>query len=142
MNSFRLNIEIDNTEYVRYIADSEDIKDYDREESWEDQLNTDNSSVDKIINELKETNKEIDNIINDIDKTNDQGEDEKLTSTKMMQKTSYQQRKRHINISLNVVTRLREDLLPDYQSIKRHSNFEEYFVSDRENPSYSWNVQI
>ena len=73
MNSFRLNIEIDNTEYVRYITDSEDIKDYDREESWEDQLKTDNSSVDKIINELKETNKEIDNIINYIDKTNYQG---------------------------------------------------------------------
>ena len=43
---------------------------------------------------------------------------------------------------LNSVTRLREDLLPDYQSIKRHSEFEEYFVSDCDNPSYSWNVQI
>ena len=31
----------------------------------------------------------------------------------------------HIKMSLNAVTRLREDILPDYQSIKRHSNFEE-----------------
>ena len=30
----------------------------------------------------------------------------------------------HIKMSLNAVTRLREDLLPDYQSIKRHSEFE------------------
>ena len=29
-----------------------------------------------------------------------------------------------IKICLNAVTRLREDLLPDYQSIKRHSEFE------------------
>ena len=29
----------------------------------------------------------------------------------------------HINISLNVVTIILEDLLPDYQSIKRHSDF-------------------
>ena len=31
----------------------------------------------------------------------------------------------HINMCLNAVTRLREYLLLDYQSIKRHSNFEE-----------------
>ena len=30
----------------------------------------------------------------------------------------------HIKISLNSVTRLIEDLLPGYQSIKRHSDFE------------------
>ena len=48
----------------------------------------------------------------------------------------------HIKMSLNAVTRLREDLLPDYQSIKRHSEFEEYFVPDRDHPSYSWNVHI
>ena len=30
----------------------------------------------------------------------------------------------HINMCLNAVTRLREYLLPDYQSIKRHSEFE------------------
>ena len=30
---------------------------------------------------------------------------------------------KHIKMSLNAVTRLREDLLPDYQSIKRHSEF-------------------
>ena len=46
----------------------------------------------------------------------------------------------HINMCLNAVTRLREDLLPDYQSIKTHSEFEEYFVPDRDHPSYSWNV--
>ena len=43
---------------------------------------------------------------------------------------------------LNEVTRLIEDLLPDYQSIKRHSEFEEYFLPDRDHPSYSWNVHI
>ena len=41
----------------------------------------------------------------------------------------------HINMSLNAVTRIREDLLPDYQYIKKHSEFEEYFVSDCNHPS-------
>ena len=35
----------------------------------------------------------------------------------------------HIKMSLNAVTRLREDLLPDYQSIKINPQFKEYFVS-------------
>ena len=48
----------------------------------------------------------------------------------------------HIKMCLNAVTILREDLLPDHQSIKRHSEFEEYFFPDRNHPSYSWNVQI
>ena len=48
----------------------------------------------------------------------------------------------HIKMSLNAVTRLREDLLPDYQSTKRNSQFEEYFVPDRNHASYSWNVQV
>ena len=48
----------------------------------------------------------------------------------------------HIKMCLNAVTRLIEDLLPDYQSIKRHSEFEEYFVADCDHPSYSWNVLI
>ena len=48
----------------------------------------------------------------------------------------------NINMSLNVVTRLREYLLPDYQSIKSHSDIKEYFVPDCNHPSYSWNVQI
>ena len=48
----------------------------------------------------------------------------------------------HITMCLNVVTILREDLLPAYQSIKRHSELEEYFVPDRDHPSYSWNSQI
>ena len=30
---------------------------------------------------------------------------------------------KYINMCLNEVTRLLEDLLPDYQSIKRHSEF-------------------
>ena len=30
----------------------------------------------------------------------------------------------HTNMYINVVTRLREDPIPDYQSIKRHSEFE------------------
>ena len=48
----------------------------------------------------------------------------------------------HIKMCLNAVTRLRENLNPDYISIKRHSEFEVYFVLDRNHPSYSWNVQI
>ena len=48
----------------------------------------------------------------------------------------------HINMCLNAVTRLIEDLPPDCQSIKGHSEFEEYFVPDCNHPSYSWNVQI
>ena len=40
----------------------------------------------------------------------------------------------HINMSLNAVTRLIEDLVPDYHSIKIHSDFEEYFVPDSEHP--------
>ena len=48
----------------------------------------------------------------------------------------------HIKMSLNVVTRLQEDLLPGYQYIKRHSDFSEYFIPDRYHPSYSCNVQI
>ena len=48
----------------------------------------------------------------------------------------------HIKMCLHAVTRLLEDLLPDYQSIKRHSGFEEYFIPYFDHPSYSWNVQI
>ena len=48
----------------------------------------------------------------------------------------------HIKMSLNAGTRLIEELLPDYQSIKRHSDFEEYFVPDLNHPSYSWNVHV
>ena len=40
------------------------------------------------------------------------------------------------------MNRIRENILPDYHSFKRHSEFEEYFVPDREHPSYSWNVLI
>ena len=47
----------------------------------------------------------------------------------------------HIKMCLNAVNRIREDLLPDYQSIKRHSDFEEYFVPDHDPPSYFWNTQ-
>ena len=48
----------------------------------------------------------------------------------------------HIKIFLNAVNRLREDFLPGYQSIKRHSEFSKYFIPDRDHPSYSWNFQI
>ena len=48
----------------------------------------------------------------------------------------------HIKSCLNAVTTLREEILPSYQSIKRHSEFSEYFIPDRYHPSYSWNVQI
>ena len=44
----------------------------------------------------------------------------------------------HIKMCINAVTRLREDLLPDYRSIKIHSEFEEYFVPDRDHSSYHW----
>ena len=40
-----------------------------------------------------------------------------------------------IKMCLNAVNRLREDLLLDYQSIKRHSEFEEYFFPDRDHRS-------
>ena len=43
---------------------------------------------------------------------------------------------------LNAVTRLIEDLLPDYHSINRDSEFSKYFIPDRDHPSYSWNFQM
>ena len=43
----------------------------------------------------------------------------------------------HIKMCLNEVIRLREDLIPGYQSIKRHYEVEEYFVPDRDHPYYS-----
>ena len=48
----------------------------------------------------------------------------------------------HINMCLNAVIRLIEYLLTDYHSIQRHSDFEEYFIPDCDQPSYSWNVHI
>ena len=48
----------------------------------------------------------------------------------------------HIKICLNVVTRLREGLLPGYHSVKRHSEFEEYYVPDCDHPSYYCIVQF
>ena len=47
----------------------------------------------------------------------------------------------HINICLNVVTRLQEDLITDYQSIKIHFDFEKSLVPDRSYHYYSWNAQ-
>ena len=35
----------------------------------------------------------------------------------------------HINMCLHVVTIIQEELLPDYQSIKRHYGFQKYFSS-------------
>ena len=48
----------------------------------------------------------------------------------------------YIKMCINVATRLREDLLPDYQSIKRHSHFEKYFIPDRNHPSYPCFIHI
>ena len=47
----------------------------------------------------------------------------------------------HINMCINVVTRIKEDLLPAYRSIKIHSKFELYFILDSSHPSYSCNSQ-
>ena len=42
----------------------------------------------------------------------------------------------HIKICINAVNRIREDLLPAHQSIKRHSEFESYFITYCNHPSY------
>ena len=49
---------------------------------------------------------------------------------------------KYINMYLNAVTRLREDLIPRYQSIKRYSQYGEYIIPDPNHPSCFWNVQI
>ena len=46
---------------------------------------------------------------------------------------------KYIKICLNAVTRLREDRLTSYQSIKWHTYIEGYFVPDRDHPSYICN---
>ena len=68
---------------------------------------------------------------------------ELLIKTELKGKTALDLKKfyNHIKTSLNTVTRLREDLLPAYQPTKRHSEFEEYFISYRDHPSYYWNAQ-
>ena len=43
---------------------------------------------------------------------------------------------------LNTFSRLQEDPLPAYHSIKIRSEFQEYFISDRSQPSYSGNSYI
>ena len=43
---------------------------------------------------------------------------------------------KYIKICLNAVTRLREDRLTSYQSIKWHTYIEGYFVPNRDHPSY------
>ena len=48
----------------------------------------------------------------------------------------------HTKMCLNEVTRLQQYLLTGYHFINRHSEFAEYFILDRDHPSYSWNVQI
>ena len=40
---------------------------------------------------------------------------------------------------LNAVTRLLEEHLPAYQTIKGHSEFEKYFIPNHYHPSYYWN---
>ena len=49
---------------------------------------------------------------------------------------------KHIKMRLNAVTRLQEELPPGYQSTKKHYDFSEYVIPDRDHPSYYWNVQI
>ena len=43
---------------------------------------------------------------------------------------------------INAVNRLRKDLFPAYRPIKRHSEFEEYFIPEYSHPSYYWNSHI
>ena len=45
----------------------------------------------------------------------------------------------HMKMFLNLMTRIREELIPDYHSIKMHSEFEEYFFPDFSHPSYYCN---
>ena len=45
-------------------------------------------------------------------------------------------------MSLNAVTRLREQLLPDYLSIKKSTDFKAYIVLDYNHSSYHWNRQV
>ena len=40
----------------------------------------------------------------------------------------------NIKVFINALTRLQEDFLPYYQSIKRHSDFEGYFIPDCDHP--------
>ena len=47
----------------------------------------------------------------------------------------------HINMFLNTVTRLREDILPVYQKIKRNFEFHEQFLTYFSYPYYYWNEQ-
>ena len=48
----------------------------------------------------------------------------------------------HTSMCLNAANRLREGLITDYQSRKRHYEFEEYFVPDSDHSSYYYNVQV
>ena len=48
----------------------------------------------------------------------------------------------HVKMSLNAVTRLKVDLLTDYLSINKNSEFKKCFVPDLDHPSYSWNQQV
>ena len=48
----------------------------------------------------------------------------------------------HIKMSLNAVTRLKVELLPDYLSVKINYEFKECFVPDRNHTSYSYNIQV
>ena len=41
----------------------------------------------------------------------------------------------HIKMCLNLVNRLREDLLTGYHSVNRHSEFAEYFITNLDHPS-------
>ena len=68
---------------------------------------------------------------------------ELITKTELKGDTALDLRKfyNHINMCLNAMTRLQEDLVPAYQFIKMHSDFEEYFIPDSDQCSYYWNAQ-
>ena len=48
----------------------------------------------------------------------------------------------YVKMSLNAVTRLREELLPAYLSINKNSDFKEYIFPDPNHSSYSCNCKV
>ena len=48
----------------------------------------------------------------------------------------------NVKMSLDAVTRLREQLIPDFFSIKKNDDFKEYIVPDPNHSSYTWNLQV
>ena len=63
---------------------------------------------------------------------------ELLTKTELKGETDMDPKSfyKHIKMRLNAVTRLQEELPPGYQSTKKHYDFSEYVIPDRDHPSY------